>query len=133
MTTYGYVLSGTLEIALPPAVVSKAGGKTLFKVDLLEELEISNYKTTVISLDADGQEAVAFDDVVEADSVFLYVRSLESGNILVRLTHADGTLQAIPFSSMFFLTSSTSPITAMTLERSAGVAAEILVVLCALT
>lgn len=99
----------------------------LCAVEVIVEMAVTNKLMTTIVLGSDGATAIDFSGLSVANVIFL--RSSEK--IIARLTSASGTTQAIPVDTFLCLASSTAGtgITALTLERLAGVATDVQLVL----
>jgi hypothetical protein len=95
----------------------------------VEERQYSSVPVTAqYTLAADAQVSVALGPLSAANA--LHVRPV-GGEVLVRITTSHGTLQVIPVDSLLILSSRTTNITAITLQRPAGVEVVVDVLLAA--
>lgn len=127
---YPFELRGKLKVDLPPASSEvTTAGDLAFQATILERMSLAAKHADVVTLGADPEEEVSFGDLGSAHVVMLRVLTLDAGTVLARLTHADGTDQVVPVDPALHLFCSSSPITALSLQRSAGVAARVSVFL----
>lgn len=92
-----------------------------------EALSLKRKSLVEMELTADSPAAVSFGGVVNAH--LLIVKVLVGSEIRLRLTSAKGALQAIPVDGFIILFSGTTPITAIDVTRTAGVATTVEIVL----
>jgi len=87
---------------------------------LLEStLTLSKKHAATVSLDADAVEVISLGDIATAD--VLVITNVTGGQIVVRITTAAGATQIVPVTDTLLLISTTSPITAIDMQRVAGV------------
>lgn len=107
------------------------GGDTSFEPVLTaafnEALQLTKKRSDCVSLSADPAEAVSFGGVTNAHVVILKV--LSGASVQARLTSTHGATQSIPVNTALVLLSTTNPITAIDLIRSAGTASVVQVFL----
>ena len=90
-----------------------------------ETMGIAKKVDTVLSLDDNDPEDVNIGDLTGVNTLCIRVLTTGAGTLLLRLTHADGTAQIFPGDPFFYLVTGTSPITALSIQRSVGVAATV--------
>lgn len=108
-----YNLSGSFTSV--PASGSPSGSSSA-SVPLSETLTLDAKMDSSIDLAADGDIAVPFGGVVNANVVFLYA----SNKVDAKITTADGATQVVPVDPLFQLISNSVPVTAIKLSRIAG-------------
>lgn len=126
--TYTYKLVGKTTIELPPAECS-ASDQFRSRATILEQVILKNRLIDLVTLTVDTPVAVSFGGLSTACVVSLRVTTTGSGKVLAALTHADGTAQLVPIDPLFILITQTSPVTAITLTRTATVEASVEVML----
>lgn len=117
-----FILAG--KYAIRPPVSSLGVNAPAVTTELSESFGILQKAVVPLTLGADSAEAVAFGDVANAHVVVIHA----SAKVIARFTSADGSSQIVPC-DMLMLKSLTVPITALTLQRQAGVATTVTVVL----
>jgi len=119
-----FTLSG--KYSLRPPVGPTGVNDTTIAVDLSETITILSGKASIpVTLAADGAEAVAFGDIASANIVIIHC----DAKVIARFTSADGTTQAVPVDDLLLLITEAVPITALTLQRVAGILTNAQVVL----
>jgi hypothetical protein len=117
-----FKLSGHLSIRPPPAIVV-----TDFTIenDVLEQVSVTKKLAGRMTLDADGPEVLNLADMTAVHVVQIKVDQ----KVVVRLTSADGSVQAIPVDPYLLLISRLVGFTAITVERLPNVATSVQFVL----
>ena len=87
----------------------------LITAPINEGMTLANEVVSQMTLSTDGPIALPFCGL---DAVNLLVFKCVGGKITVRLTSADGSAQAFPVDSFLVLTSASTDITAIELERN---------------
>lgn len=126
--SYTFRFEGKAEVRLQPAAVD-VSGQYKPRADYLEQILLKNRLVDVVNLISDVATVVSFGGLASACVVSLRVITPSAGKVLAALTHADGVAQSIPIDPLQFIISLASPFTAITLTRSAGVAASVEVML----
>lgn len=104
---------------------TSASGNPPVSVPIDETVTIQSKLIAEYSLGADPAETVSLGDMASPGIDGFFLRA--SAEVVVRVTSADGTTQAIP--ATFLAHRCTSPITAMTVQRRTGVATTVFVTL----
>ena len=93
-------------------------GQPTTTIPLDETVALSDSSmTSAYNLTVDGPVNVDFGTLDGANVIFI---KTIGGRVVVRLTSAAGTTQAVPVDSILFLICTSEPITAIDLERVAG-------------
>lgn len=105
----------------PPSGVSGAGPLVQSSIlDLVKTYGLTAQVLTRYALTADAVAPVSLGPLVSAHVLLLSVAS-PGAKVKARITTADGAVQVVPFDDLFLLVSLTSPVTALDLQRTAGV------------
>lgn len=124
VASYLFDLSGTIRVS-PLAGTVPISGDFVSKASIIESLGLVKKVDVVISLDDDADEIVSLGDLSAVHVLSVRVLTEGAGKLLVSLTHADGTDQVVPVGSFLILSTADSPITALSIQRSQGVAATV--------
>ena len=119
--SYTMDLTGTVRVR-PLLGTVPISGDFSSAAPVQESVGLVKKVDVVLSLDADSAEVVNLGDLAGVHVLCTRVLTAGAGTVLVRLTHADGTLQVVPVDPFLYVVTNTSPITALTLQRSIGVA-----------
>lgn len=120
---YQFTLTGTYDVTPLDSVVSFG---TNITTPINEPIVIARKLDADIDLDVDVPVAVNFGGLTSANIVML---KAVGAKVRARITSADGSQQSIPFDTYVILMSMDTPITAIDLLRTAGVATQVRVFL----
>lgn len=93
-----------------------------------ETMNVKRKLGQTVSLDADGAETISLGDL--AGCHVLLIRG--SADVTVRVTTLLGAAQIIPAGKVLFMMNTTNPVTALTIQRQAGVSTTVRIVACEL-
>jgi hypothetical protein len=111
-----FLFKGRYQIKPPPTNIDLSGDFEIV-ADIQESLAVSKRLATVVSLAADPAETVNMADITSAAIVIIK----SDVEVIVRLTTTAGATQAIGGVKFMMLKCEANPVTAITLQRNAGV------------
>lgn len=112
-----FQFKGRFDIKPSPTSTDLSGDFEI-AADVLERLEVTKRLATVVALGADGVETLNMADIANAAVVIVKA----DNEVIVRVTTSAGATQAIGGVTFLMLLCTDDPVTAITLERAAGIA-----------
>lgn len=119
MPTSSLALQGSLTLQTPMSPTSAAQS---IAQQIGEVMYASVYDAQSPSLTTDGAQAIPF-PIGMTSCNFVYMKVQGGSPVDLIITSADGTAQVIPVDSIFIASFNTKPLTAISVQRTAGVQA----------
>jgi hypothetical protein len=118
-------VDGSVEVKSASAGVSS--GAALLTAALSTQMTFDEYSYQVIDLDSDSITAVPFGAITNVNALMIQV--VGPAGVTVRITTATNSVQAVPVGKLLLLASADTNILALDVQRAAGQATTLYVLL----